>query len=365
MQSPVTICHSFTPRYHTLLHNQFQFNASCQRVELSRAGLVIPKLDELVLFYFKHSIAPTTAKTYETAKKRFVQYCVHSAYSPLPLTENLLCNFIVYLAAQGLKHTSIKGYLSGLRYFRLEHLGIDPTIGDMALLQQTLKGVKRIQARGRQQTRTRLPITTNILYLMRAVWAKEPSDYDNIMLWAASSLCFFGFFRSGEISVPTSCKFDPECHLTIQDISVDDPSNPKAVCLNSQRQIRSVKVWKYTIIGATDNQLCPVTALMAYLAIRDRDLSSPLFKFRNNEPLTGDRFVREVRKALWEAGLDQSKHAGHSFRSGVATQAAASGLEDSLIKTLGRWESSAYQVYIQLPRQCLLTVASHLAHTPK
>ena len=112
----------------------------------------------------------------------------------------------------------------------------------------------------------------------------------NVMLWAASSLCFFGFFRSGEISVPTSCKFDPECHLTIQDISVDDPSNPKAVCLNLKQSKtdpfrKGVKVY----IGATDNHLCPVAALMAYLAIRDRDLSSPLFKFHNNEPLTRDR----------------------------------------------------------------------------
>ena len=138
-----------------------------------------------------------------------------------------------------------------------------------------------------------------------------------------------------------------------------DPSNPKAVCLNLKQsktdQFRK-GVKEYT--GATDNHLCPV---VAYLAIRDRDLSSPLFKFHNNEPLTRDRFVREVRKALREAGLDQSKYAGHSFRSGAATKA---GLEDSLIKTLGRWESSAYQLYIQLPRQCLLTVASHLAHTP-
>ena len=90
--------------------------------------------------WFSSTLAPSTAKTYETAKKRFLQYCILNTYPPLPLTENLLCNFI---AAQGLKHTSIKGYLLGLRYFQLELMGIDPTIGNMAVLQQTLKGVKR------------------------------------------------------------------------------------------------------------------------------------------------------------------------------------------------------------------------------
>ena len=180
------------------------------------------------------------------------------------------------------------------------------------MLQQTLKGVKCIQSRGNQPTRTRLPITTDILNTMRAIWAKKPSNYDNIMLCrAASSICFFGFFRLGKISVPTRDRFDTECHLTVQDISVDDPSNPKAVCINlKQSKTDPFRKGVQVYIGATDNQLCPVAALMAYLAVRDRDLSSPLFKFRNNEPLTRDRFVREVRKALREAGLDQTKYAG-------------------------------------------------------
>ena len=225
----------------------------------------------------------------------------------------------------------------------------------MAMLQQTLRGVKRIQSRGNLPSRVRLPITTDILNLMRAIWEKDPSSHNNIMLWAASTICFFGFFRSGEISVPARDKFDPECHLTLRDVSVDDPGNPSAVCLNlKQSKTDPFRKGVQIYIGATNNQLCPVAALMAYLAIRDRDPTSPLFKFQDNEPLTRDRFVREVRKSLREAGLDQSKYAGHSFRSGAATEAAARGLEDSLIKTLGRWESSAYQVYIQLPRHHLI-----------
>lgn len=51
--------------------------------------------------------------------------------------------------------------------------------------------------------------------------------------------------------------------------------------------------------------------------------------------------MREVRKALTAAGLDQSKYAGHSFRIRVETTAASVGIEDSTIKTLGRWERAA------------------------
>ena len=47
--------------------------------------------------------------------------------------------------------------------------------------------------------------------------------------------------------------------------------------------------------------------------------------------------MRKVREALGPWGIDEKKYSGHSFRIGAATTAAAAGIEDSLIKTLGRY----------------------------
>ena len=72
--------------------------------------------------------------------------------------------------------------------------------------------------------------------------------------------------------------------------------------------------------------------------------------------LTRDHFIPAIHDALTDSGIDSSLYAGHSFRVGAATTTTLQGLQDSLVKTLGRWESSAYQVYIWTPHSTLTSV---------
>ncbi len=50
---------------------------------------------------------------------------------------------------------------------------------------------------------------------------------------------------------------------------------------------------------------------------------------------------------------------GHSFRIGAATSTALTGMPDHTIKIkmLGRWESSAYALYVQIPAEELASVS--------
>ena len=87
-----------------------------------------------------------------------------------------------------------------------------------------------------------------------------------------------------------------------------------------------------------------------FIQIRTRhgsDVTSPLFMEYNNTVLTRSAFISYLRHMLTRLGKDDSAYCGHSFRIGAATSAAAAGVEDHLIQTMGRWSSDCYVRYIK------------------
>lgn len=88
-------------------------------------------------------------------------------------------------------------------------------------------GGERTQAEGRQGT-IRLPISVELLEKLRAAWETEGSR-DTAMLWIACSLCFLGFVRSGELTLPEGHTFDLNKHLCFAALAVDKRENPQMV----------------------------------------------------------------------------------------------------------------------------------------
>ena len=150
--------------------------------------------------------------------------------------------------------------------------------------------------------------------------------------------------------------------LSPSDIQVDSRQDPTYVAIT----LRGSKTDPFgvgctLIIGRTNSSICPVTALLAYLAIRPPS-PGPLFIHDDGSPLTRSGLVSAVCAALSGAGVDLTRYTGHSFRIGAATAAAQAGLPDSMIQTLGRWRSSAFQRYIRMPASTLLSISHTLVH---
>ena len=266
--------------------------------------------------------------------------------------------FVAFLYKENLAGGTVKSYLAAIRHSQIS-LGLgDPNMGRMIRLEYVVKGLKRKATQAAR--RVRLPITPTILGQLKRVWQKRRDRRDTSMLWAAATMCFFGFLRAGEVVTSGNRVFDPASNLAYGDVRLDNRSPPQFLEVRIKASKtdpfrRGVSVY----LGSSGSDLCPVAAVLDYM-IRRGKAEGPFYTYANGDYLSRDRFVRDVRLALEAAGLNCSLYAGHSFRIGAATTAAQQGIQDSLIKTIGRWESSAYTVYIRTPRETLCSVARTL-----
>ena len=148
-----------------------------------------------------------------------------------------------------------------------------------------------------------------------------------------------------------SCYQRSQAHSTRGDVSLDNHTNPRTVQFHLQRsKCDQLGKGSDIIMGATDNSLCPVQAITCYVTMRG-STPGPLFQKAAGATVTKPWFVKEIRARLAECGLHQSDFAGHSFRIGAAQQQRPwQGVENSTIQILGRWHSTAFLLYVRIPK---------------
>ena len=249
----------------------------------------------------------------------------------------------------------IRSYLSALRFYQISSGLPDPSSSSFPRLSYVLKGIRKLTP-GHSRAR-RLPITPDLLRKLHAVWSRGPPSFDEVMLWAACILGFFSFMRAGEFTRVSST----EDTLSVADVSVDSRDNPQVLAVLLRRsKTDPFRAGVHLYIGRTGDVLCPVTAVLGYLAIRPPSIG-PLFLFEDGIPLSRTCLITHMRAALSQAGVDTAGYSGHSFRIGAASTAARAGFSDSFIQTLGRWKSAAFSTNMRTPVEDLVAVASRLA----
>ena len=299
----------------------------------------------------------STSSAYKSGQRRYLTFCSTFSLSPFPVSEYTLCRFVAFLARSSLSYASIRLYLSAVR-----HLQISIGLPDLSLqsnprLDYVMRGIRRQLP---QYTRPRrMPITPSILLALYQSWSAQPVSYTDMMLWAACCLAFFGFLRCGEFTCPSTSPITSAV-LSLGDIAVDSRVNPQLLRVHLRHRKTDPFGNGITLsLGRTGHLLCPVSAVLSYLAVRS-GVPGPLFILPNGSPLSRNMLITSIRETLALHGVDTTLYSGHSFRIGAATTAAAVGLGDALIKKLGRWKSSAYMSYIRLPTDCLAQASARL-----
>ena len=155
-------------------------------------------------------------------------------------------------------------------------------------------------------------------------------------------LAFHAFLRIGEMTVQSANATNPNL-LRWKQLEIKDTSLTVTFIHFKHSKGKPLTL---TIKGTTSPQDCRLQIMKAYLSMRGAT-AGPLFLYCPSMPVTRAKFNEQLRGGLQFCHFCPKLFKSHSFRIGAATTAAAQGMSESQIRSLGRASSDAFMKYIR------------------
>jgi site-specific recombinase XerD len=295
-------------------------------VEVVTTAADVAELDELEdrsRQLAKESRAASTWRAYDSDLRHFRDWCSERQLEPLPADPLALASYLAALE-QTHRPSTIRRRLASISVAH-QMAGFETPTAD-AGVQAVWSGIRRrhgIAPRKVKAARTKL-VTT-----MVAPLSDRLADVRDRALLLMG---FAGALRRSELVA-----------LDVEDIIEDDDG--LRLLIHSSKTDQEGESTTLGIPYGSHPATCPVRALRAWLAASGID-SGPAFRAidRHGHMRTtrlSDRAVANmVKRRAAAAGLD-GLFAGHSMRSGFATEAYAKGTAELAIMRHGRWKSNA------------------------
>jgi hypothetical protein len=306
------------------------------------------------------SVSKATWEKYSSGCKAFACFEASQCTSyDWPLSQATCRHFAIWCSTvKKLQPSSIKTYLSalkfahGIRGLSSKHLDEDP------IMTMILKGITH-HSLSNPSSPTRRVVTFSLLRTIGDRIAR--TDWDPLskqVIWAASTVAFFGSTRLGEILASEDQAFSLSSDLTWNDVRV---TSSGSFLLRIKQPKSGEKEGEYVdIFPFKGYNCCPVKALLRLRDLQKAegvfDPSKPVFRFASGAYLTTTRFNKVLAELLRDVcipGMDTISC--HSFRAGIPSilslfpELATS----DMIKGWGRWQSDCYMRYtrLQLPQR--------------
>lgn len=281
-------------------------------------------------------------RVYNQGIQSFEKFCNENYASGIrPISVQAVVEFIAHLFKSGLKHSTIRCYISGLSFYcKINNLEDNTNV---FIVKKLLDGAKRLSV---TKGDPRLPITRDLLSrILSIVGFVTRTNYETLLFKAAFSLCFHGMFRVGELTISDSKYVNHAVKL--KDVKFVN-GGIEVFLKTSKTDQFGEGVTMFISSQPNHKQLCPVAALALYLPLHPQR-QEQLFCHYDGTPLSKYQFSAVLKRALSYLGDTDVKITSHSFRIGMATQCAIDGFSDEEIKRLGRWKSGVYLRYIRIP----------------
>ena len=301
-------------------------------------------LEDEVQRLLSKSLAKGTFVSYRKSLEKFCEFRDTTGLDNIwPSCFQQVAAFIAHLSLTGLAASSINSHVSGISFVHKINNWPDPT--NNFLIQKLREGCKR----DNKAQDSRCPITLPLLKrLLETLTQVCRSDFEFVLFKTAFTLAFFAFLRVGEFA-KTQCN-DMSKIISIYDISCyGSPVSKVMVRIRSSKNDQTGQGASVVLVRNNQQEICPVTAIMEFLAIRPNQ-SGPFFIHFDGSPLSSGQFAAILKKSVEVAGLNPFFFSPHSFRIGAATSAAIGGSSVEEIKIMGRWRSECVRGYIRPDR---------------
>jgi len=265
----------------------------------------VKSLEIETLKNLKNSKANNTLRAYQSDFRDFTAFCSKNGFSSMPTQPKILALYITHLSKSS-KYSTLKRRIASIsvihkvkgHYLDTKH----------PIIMENLHGIKR-NLGSRQKAKK--PILINDLKLIINVIDKEKIRDKALIL-----IGFAGGFRRSEL-----------VNIYYEDVEFV-PEGVKILIKRSKTDQSGEGTIK--AIPYFDNQeFCPVIALKNYINNKFTD------NFERRIFEISDKSVALIIKRYAnKAGLDSSRYAGHSLRSGFATTAAEFGAEERNIMAM-------------------------------
>ena len=296
----------------------------------------IKALQEETLLNLQSSKANNTVRAYKSDFNDFGIFCAQNGFKSLPSDPKIISLYLTHLSTKNAKMSTLKR--------RLVSIGVIHKLNGHYLdtkhpsIIENIMGIKR--RKGSFQ-RAKKPLLINSLKNIINVIDRQ--DKEEIKKLRDRSIILIGFsggFRRNEI---VSLDYD----------DLDFVQEGLKINIKRSKTDQFGEGFTKALPYFDSSQYCPVVSLKNWLEV-SRITSGPLFRrFVKGSKLSENRLTDQtvallIKEYLNLTGIDSKNYSGHSLRSGFATSAADSGVEErSIMAMTGHKSTEMVRRYIK------------------
>ena len=296
----------------------------------------IKALQEETLLNLKSSKSENTVRAYKSDFNDFGLFCTQNGFKSLPSEPKIVSLYLTHLSTKGVKISTIKRRLVSIGVIhKLKGQYLDTKHPSII---ENIMGIKR--RKGSVQ-KGKKPLLINSLKAV--INAIDENIKEEIKKFRDRSIILIGFsggFRRNEI---VSLEYD-DLDFVVEGVKIN------------LRRSKTDQFGEGMVKGLPyfdNSQYCPVISLQKWIDISNIN-EGPLFRrFTKGSKLSENRLTDQtvallIKKYLKLAGIDNKNYSGHSLRSGFATSAAESGVEErSIMAMTGHKSTEMVRRYIK------------------